>query len=78
MSTEALSMTTLVGGFVGGIGMPLFLLTHQSGDRDPSGPLFLVLMSVLAVCVSAVGEFLERYLFFTAVVAPKMPGVPAS
>jgi hypothetical protein len=24
------------------------------------------------------GELLERYLFFTAVVAPKMPGVPAS
>jgi formate dehydrogenase iron-sulfur subunit len=65
-------------GFVGGIGLPLFLLSHRVGEGDPSSALFLVLTSVLAVCVSAVGEFLERYLFFTAVVAPKMPGVPAS
>lgn len=73
-----LSFQRFFTGFVGGIGLPLFLLLNHTGESDSGGALLLVLVSVLAVCVSAVGEFLERYLFFTAVVAPKMPGVPAS
>lgn len=65
-------------GLIGGIGMPAFLLLRSGANGDTTESLFLVLVSCLAVSISAVGEFLERYLFFTAVVAPKMPGVPAS
>ena len=36
---------------------------------------FAVLLSFLGLVV---GELLERYLFFTAVVTPKMPGSPTS
>jgi DMSO reductase anchor subunit len=32
----------------------------------------------LILLVLLIGEWIERYLFFTAVVAPKMPGSPAS
>jgi len=63
-------------GLVGGVALPL-LLVNQSTRADGGGALFLVLLSVLVVGVGAAGELLERYLFFTAVVAPKMPGVPA-
>jgi DMSO reductase anchor subunit len=33
-------------------------------------------MVVLVVAACLAGEILERYLFFAAVVAPKMPGAP--
>ena len=33
---------------------------------------WVIALLVLGLCL--VGEFLERYLYFTAVVAPKMPG----
>jgi len=60
-------------GVVGGIGLPL--LMHSSPDSDG---LFFLSVTAAVVVTSTAGELLERYLFFTAVVAPKMPGVPAS
>ena len=64
-------------GIVGGVALPLYLLQQATGPtRD--GSLFVILLGILAVVVAGAGELLERYLFFTAVVAPKMPGVPAS
>lgn len=67
-----------VTGMVGGIGLPLWLLSMSSDTTTDGGSLFLVLATALALVISAAGELLERYLFFTAVVAPKMPGVPSS
>lgn len=43
--------------------------------RQPTPALVL---ACLALLLLAVGEVCERYLFFAAVVAPKMPGSPAS
>jgi DMSO reductase anchor subunit len=66
-------------GMVGGIALPWFLMSRTANSADDMGAAwFLGLVSVLVVVVMAAGELIERYLFFTAVVAPKMPGVPAS
>lgn len=67
-----------VTGLVGGVGLPLWLLSTSGKAATDGGSLFLVLMTALALVISIAGELLERYLFFTAVVAPKMPGVPTS
>ncbi|HEX5221010.1 MAG TPA: molybdopterin oxidoreductase, partial [Verrucomicrobiae bacterium] len=57
-------------GVVGGVVMPLIMLAQVH-----SAVSLLVIVSAV-LCV--VGEFLERYLFFTAVVTQKMPGGVAS
>lgn len=63
-------------GLVGGVLLPWWLWQRAAATDD--APLFLVLVTLLMLVINTVGELLERYLFFTAVVAPKMPGVPAS
>ena len=51
---------------LGGIGLPqLFALNTFASP---------ILMAALAFALLLIGELLERFLFFTAVVAPKMPG----
>lgn len=59
-------------GSVGGILLPTMWLWRD----DPSGSAPLVLHAVVAGQFLALlgGELLERYLFFTAVVASRMPG----
>lgn len=58
-------------GVLGGIVMPLFLLTRTE-------PEFGSLPSLISVAIlfvaSLSGELLERYQFFAAVSAPRMPG----
>jgi Fe-S-cluster-containing dehydrogenase component/DMSO reductase anchor subunit len=56
-------------GILGGIAMPAFLLDH-SGTEDQLRPIVVIMLFV--ACVA--GELLERYLFFAAVAAPRMPG----
>jgi len=51
---------------LGGIGLPLLLATNTFPSTT--------LVAALAFAVLLIGEFLERFLFFTTVVAPKMPG----
>jgi formate dehydrogenase iron-sulfur subunit len=63
-------------GILGGVVAPLVLLLIASG-KPLSSPMF-VLAAAMIVALNLVGEFLERYLFFSAVVAPKMPGAPAT
>ena len=62
-------------GVLGGLALPLALLATV---RSPSGPGpdtgVCALLAILIFVVSVAGELLERYLFFTAAVAPKMPG----
>jgi DMSO reductase anchor subunit len=56
-------------GILGGIAMPAFLLDH-AGTEDQLRPIVVIMLFV--ACVA--GELLERYLFFAAVAAPRMPG----
>jgi formate dehydrogenase iron-sulfur subunit len=53
--------------------LPIIALA-QMAEGTATNPILAV--AVLALCIT--GEFLERYLFFTAVVTQKMPGGLAS
>ena len=67
-----------VCGVVGGLLLPgLLLLEDRVTSAGYPSALFVVVALLIVVLLLA-GELLERYLFFTAVVAPKMPGSPAS
>jgi len=59
-------------GILGGILMPAFLLNHQTQPLQ-SLTLFIIVVILFVACLF--GEFLERYLYFSAVAAPRMPGV---
>lgn len=59
-------------GILGGILMPAFLLSNQS---QPIQQLQLLIMVCIMFLACLAGELLERYLFFSAVAAPRMPGV---
>lgn len=58
---------------LGGILLPLCLLANSGLSNQ-----LLVALGAVSLALLFAGELLERYLFFTAVVAPKMPGSPAS
>jgi hypothetical protein len=58
-------------GLLGGIAMPAFLLSHETSS-GASVVLFVAVAMLFAACLA--GEILERYLFFRAVAAPRMPG----
>jgi DMSO reductase anchor subunit len=76
--TGELSMTTTLRfffGFIGGVLLPLVLLGEPHLAPEVGfHPFFIGVISLLVLSLCLVGEFLERYLYFTAVVAPKMPG----
>ncbi len=82
LMTGELGLTTIQRyffGIVGGILLPGLLaiemwLTAGAGFH----PLFIGIVVGLSIAVLLLGELLERYLFFTAVVAPKMPGSPTT
>src|SRR5262249_46101204 len=59
-------------GFVGGILLPALWM----GRDDPTAPALPLLHVVITGQFAALlaGELLERYLFFSAVVASRMPG----
>jgi DMSO reductase anchor subunit len=59
----------IFGGFVLPLSALLIMPTHPGAFPPLS-------IATLALCIA--GEFIERYLFFTAVVAQKMPGGLAS
>ncbi len=76
-----LSMSTLrrfFFGIVGGVALPLLLLGEPSIAPDNYHPLFVGMVTLLMLGLLTVGELHERYLFFAASVAPKMPGAPAA
>jgi formate dehydrogenase iron-sulfur subunit len=66
-------------GFVGCVAIPgaLYAAAEFNSHR-PLSPGFVVIATVLSLGFAFFGELLERYLFFTAVIAPKMPGAPAA
>jgi Fe-S-cluster-containing dehydrogenase component/DMSO reductase anchor subunit len=66
-------------GLTGGIVLPA-VLAGPYLLKSPSGhsPLFVACAVTLSLILLVAGELLERYMFFAAVVVPKMPGAPAS
>lgn len=59
-------------GSLGGLVLPLMLVACLRSDPVPQ--LAVPLLGVAALLVVVVGELLERLTFFTASVAPRMPG----
>ena len=59
-------------GIVGGILWPALWLWHDR--QDASGAILSHALVIGQFAALLAGELLERYLFFTAVVAPRMPG----
>ncbi len=57
-------------GVVGGVVLPLLAVAAMATAGAAAGAA----AAVLALAVSIAGEMAERYLFFTAVVRPRMPG----
>ncbi|QDU60507.1 Anaerobic dimethyl sulfoxide reductase chain B [Planctomycetes bacterium Pan216] len=58
---------------IGGVVIPaVFMLGHQDGDLQNLP--FAIIVTSLSLGLSLGAEFAERYLFFTSVAAPKMPG----
>ncbi len=74
--THELSSVTLARfalGLLGGVLMPLFLLSQLPALSSANLVQFTATTGLLFVACVA-GELLERYLFFTACAAPRMPG----
>jgi DMSO reductase anchor subunit len=65
-------------GALGGLALPGLLAVWQAPARVAVYPAAVLGLVVLLLALNAIGEVLERYLFFAAVVAPKMPGAPAA
>ena len=57
-------------GAIGGVVLPLIMLAQVESEVS--------LLATVSAVLCVAGEFLERYLFFTAVVTQKMPGGVAS
>lgn len=65
-------------GIIGGIALPSLLLSETAFASSGYHPLFVLVTAVLMFALLLAGELHERYLFFTASVAPRMPGAPAA
>ena len=66
-------------GVVGGIVLPLVLLNEPLlAAGSGFHPLFVGIAIAWVIGLVMAGELMERYLFFRAVVSPKMPGAGAS
>lgn len=75
LMTGELSNLTLARfscGLLGGILMPAFLMNQQS---QPHSNIALVISICILFVACLAGELLERTLYFSAVAAPRMPGV---
>jgi Fe-S-cluster-containing dehydrogenase component/DMSO reductase anchor subunit len=68
-----ITLARLALGFLGGVLMPAFLLAEGWAQTSEPSLSFFVVVSLLVLTTLA-GELLERYLFFAAVAAPRMPG----
>jgi Fe-S-cluster-containing dehydrogenase component/DMSO reductase anchor subunit len=69
----ALSRSTLARfatGLLGGVAMPLFV--SSSAGRPGEGPVLIAAGLMFVACLA--GELLERFQYFAACAAPRMPG----
>ena len=80
MTGELRRVTKLrfVCGALGGLLLPAALMMENRVTTTGYPAALIVIVAILIVALLLAGELLERYLFFAAVVAPKMPGSPAS
>jgi formate dehydrogenase iron-sulfur subunit len=70
----SVTLARYAAGLLGGIVLPLILTQAIDADPTPGGLVrFVVLTSMMFVAALA-GELMERYLFFAACAAPRMPG----
>jgi formate dehydrogenase iron-sulfur subunit len=66
-------------GIMGGITIPALLMAEFTSPTPLSANILRsIAAAVLLLVLNLLGEVLERYLFFAAVVAPKMPGAPCT
>jgi DMSO reductase anchor subunit len=74
------TMLRYLFGTVGGLLLPAVLLVERArlDGADGFHPLLLCAMVSLAFLTLLIGEFLERYLFFAASAAAKMPGAAST
>ena len=70
-----LNRVTLLRFLTGGLLLPL-LVYYASHNIDPnsSDMILLIGLSIVTFALTLIGEFCERYLFFTTAVSLKMPG----
>ncbi len=77
LATGELSNYTLArfaAGLAGGIVIPGILLMKMRDGGGPVDPVALAALTAVLFVACVTGELLERYLFFAAVAAPRMPG----
>ncbi|HEV3003113.1 MAG TPA: DmsC/YnfH family molybdoenzyme membrane anchor subunit [Pirellulales bacterium] len=71
----AAAKTRFICGFAGGIAIPgMLLATALAGSSADTSDRFVCTAVCASFAACLAGELIERYLFFTAVSAPKMPG----
>ncbi len=80
---DSLGSTTMLRmffGVAGGILLPLVLLSDRATLEGRAGyhPLFVCAIVATVFVALLVGEFIERYLFFAASAAARMPGATAA
>jgi hypothetical protein len=68
------TLARLGTGLLGGIIMPLFLLSRPEGSAIGEIQGQIMVCFLFVACLG--GEMLERYQFFAAVASPRMPGGP--
>jgi formate dehydrogenase iron-sulfur subunit len=68
------TLARFASGLLGGIVMPAFLLTRDGAGGI--GEVTSLVMVLFLFVASLAGELLERFQFFAAVSAPRMPGGP--
>ena len=62
-------------GLLGGVMMPLFLLDMTAAGAQQTGTSVLEAVAIATLFIACLaGELLDRYLFFAASSAPRMPG----
>jgi uncharacterized membrane protein YdjX (TVP38/TMEM64 family) len=71
---SSVTLARFAAGLLGGVLMPVFLLSHMEDAVHGTGFVQFVVTTGLLFVACLVGELLERYLFFAACAAPKMPG----
>jgi Fe-S-cluster-containing dehydrogenase component/DMSO reductase anchor subunit len=65
-------------GLLGGIVLPgMLYLSPLMSPGQESSTQFTAATVIASLVLSLLGEILERYLYFSAVIAPKMPGTAA-
>ncbi len=68
------TLARYVTGMLGGLLAPAILLNHFSMTTTTGDSVRLVIITGMIFLACLMGELLERYLFFAACAAPRMPG----